>query len=162
MKRCDEARSTYDKQYLTRLLPLWIIWKLLASRDFAFCRCFTVHTFVSGTHDYTTLTLPRPLLSHIYAARTGYGDFASYHERFKHDNYLSTCSCETLKSPTHMLRCTLPKPPLPRKRIYKNSRNIAQYYLGTFEGVKLLTKWLDATKFFINICTRSPIRDQSF
>lgn len=105
------------------------------------------------------LTLSRPLLSHIYAARTGHCDFESYHECFKHVNYLGTRSCESPKSPIHVLDCSLPKPLLPKKRIYKNSRNAAQFYLGLFEGARLLTKWLDSTTFFTDNCPRFSITD---
>ncbi|KAI0997798.1 hypothetical protein K3495_g10391 [Podosphaera aphanis] len=39
------------------------------------------------------LSLPRQHVAHIYAARSGHGDFASYHARFDHDSAHNTCSC---------------------------------------------------------------------
>ena len=39
------------------------------------------------------LRLPCPLLGRILAARSGHGDFADYHERFKHDNAHLLCRC---------------------------------------------------------------------
>ncbi|KAM4067487.1 reverse transcriptase (RNA-dependent DNA polymerase) [Hirsutella rhossiliensis] len=40
------------------------------------------------------LTIPRPLLHHLLAARTHHGDFADYHERFNHDDARLTCSSD--------------------------------------------------------------------
>ena len=51
------------------------------------------------------LSLPRWLLHHLIAARTGHGDFAAYHRRFKHKNAILECSCGQETSPTHFTRC---------------------------------------------------------
>ncbi|XP_044723886.1 RNase H domain-containing protein [Hirsutella rhossiliensis] len=44
------------------------------------------------------LTIPRPLLHHLLAARTHHGDFADYHERLNHDDARLTCSCGRRKN----------------------------------------------------------------
>jgi ribonuclease HI len=49
--------------------------------------------------------LPRWILGRLIAACTGHEDFAAYHERFHHSDYLATCSCNRLKSPTHFFFC---------------------------------------------------------
>ena len=51
------------------------------------------------------LHLPRPALGRLLAARSGHGDFAEYHERFKHDDALLTCSCGCRKEPSHFYFC---------------------------------------------------------
>lgn len=98
------------------------------------------------------LDLPRPLVAHLYAARTGHGDFAAYHERFNHQDALYTCSCGSPKSPKHFLSCPKPTHRLPRPP--SNSLCAAQYYLGTHAGAKIFIKWLCDTKFYTIICPR--------
>ncbi|POS81646.1 hypothetical protein EPUL_006429, partial [Erysiphe pulchra] len=44
------------------------------------------------------LLLPRKILHLLISARTGHGDFKSYHKRFHHENYQG-CDCGTDKSP---------------------------------------------------------------
>ncbi|EFY95407.2 Endonuclease/exonuclease/phosphatase [Metarhizium robertsii ARSEF 23] len=51
------------------------------------------------------LGLPRTILHHLLAARTHHGDFADYHERFRHDNACIICSCGRRKAPTHLFYC---------------------------------------------------------
>jgi hypothetical protein len=46
--------------------------------------------------------LPRPLLHHLLAARSGHGDFAAYHRRFNHESF-SSCRCGRDKSQEHMV-----------------------------------------------------------
>lgn len=53
------------------------------------------------------LALPRRLLHRLIAARTGHGDFAPYHRRFKHANANMYCACGLETSPTHFIRCRL-------------------------------------------------------
>ncbi|KDN66318.1 hypothetical protein CSUB01_12327 [Colletotrichum sublineola] len=49
--------------------------------------------------------LSRKELHWIIAARTGHGDFAAYHDRFKHDDANRTCTCGKLKTTAHPLKC---------------------------------------------------------
>lgn len=51
------------------------------------------------------LTLPRRLLHHLLAARSGHGDFAAYHRRFHHDDAILECECGRETSPTHFVCC---------------------------------------------------------
>lgn len=51
------------------------------------------------------LGLSRRLLHGLIAARTGHGDFASYHRRFKHEDASMECACGKETSPTHFIRC---------------------------------------------------------
>lgn len=51
------------------------------------------------------LSLPRATLGRLLAARTGHGDFAQYHERFKHEDAKLECSCGGLKTPHHFYYC---------------------------------------------------------
>ena len=51
------------------------------------------------------LTLQRQVLGRILASRTLHGDFADYHERFRHANAENRCSCGKRKSPLHFFFC---------------------------------------------------------
>ncbi|KAI1006459.1 hypothetical protein K3495_g1764 [Podosphaera aphanis] len=98
------------------------------------------------------LSLPRQHVAHIYAARSGHGDFASYHARFDHDSAHNTCSCNESKSPLHFINCRLntvrlPKPP-------RGCPSKAIFLLGNPTGASKLTKWLEDSKFFTEICPR--------
>ena len=53
------------------------------------------------------LALPKQLLHKLIAARSGHGDFASYHRRFKHADACMNCACGLETSPTHFIRCRL-------------------------------------------------------
>lgn len=99
------------------------------------------------------LTLPRSIVAHIYAARTGHGDFAAYHERFNHQDALTTCSCGALKSPKHFLQCSLPSLRIPK--IPRSSGDASKFLLGTSKGASIVAKWIKDTNFFIDICPRS-------
>ena len=46
------------------------------------------------------LAMPRRLLHRLIAARTGHGDFASHHRRFKHADACMNCACGLETSPT--------------------------------------------------------------
>lgn len=100
------------------------------------------------------LSLPRQHVAHIYAARSGHGDFASYHTRFNHDSAHKTCCCGKLKSARHFLyrrlaTLRLPKPP-------KKSSDKIKFLLGTFTGASKLVQWFDKTNFFTEICSKQP------
>lgn len=51
------------------------------------------------------LALPRQLLHNLIAARSGHGDFASYHRRFKHVDANMLCICGREIAPTHFITC---------------------------------------------------------
>lgn len=52
------------------------------------------------------LRLPRPLLGHYLAMRTGHGDFKAYHDRFNHQDANTSCAwCWKRTSPEHPVHC---------------------------------------------------------
>ncbi|KAI0997565.1 hypothetical protein K3495_g10621 [Podosphaera aphanis] len=51
------------------------------------------------------LALPRWAYHRLIAARTGHGDFAQYHERFKHENSDGNCECGRERRPRHFAEC---------------------------------------------------------
>lgn len=53
------------------------------------------------------LSLPRQLLHHLIAARSGHGDFAAYHRRFKHSDANLEYDCGLETSPFHSIRCRI-------------------------------------------------------
>ncbi|KAM3537316.1 hypothetical protein ARSEF1564_009764 [Beauveria bassiana] len=45
------------------------------------------------------------MLGYLLAAGTHHGDFADYHERFKHEDAELNCPCGRRESPTHLFYC---------------------------------------------------------
>lgn len=107
----------------------------------------------SYVHSPRELKLPWHLVAHLYAAHTGHGDFAAYHNRFKHADATITCSCSSLKSLDHALHCTLPSRRL--SRIPSSADSARYYFFSTNSGAKEFIKWLNDTKFFSKICLRN-------
>lgn len=98
--------------------------------------------------------LPRWVLGRLIAARTGHGDFAAYHERFQHVDYLATCSCKRQKSPVHFFFC-----PPTRKRWkdrWKCKRgspsSTIDWLLGTAAGAEEFSHIVQDSSFFKDIC----------
>jgi ribonuclease HI len=99
------------------------------------------------------LSLPRPLLARLIAARSGHGDFADYHERFNHETANIFCSCGQRKSTTHFFFCRRARrawdradpasrgPPL-------GPRNSIDSLLSSHSGAKRFATFLTATSFF--------------
>ena len=96
------------------------------------------------------LLLPRAALGRLLAARSGHGDFAEYHERFKHENALLTCSCSHRKEPSHFYHC-------------REGRKAARHpwghqpvteILSTKAGFTAYADWLGKSKFYTDICRR--------
>ncbi|KAI0995394.1 hypothetical protein K3495_g12785 [Podosphaera aphanis] len=85
--------------------------------------------------------LPRRSLGRLLAARSGHGDFAEYHRRFKHTDADLYCSCGQEKSPEHPFSCHLLSRSCGRLR---NSTRQNQSDI-----VKILAR-LRAQKHFIN------------
>ena len=59
------------------------------------------------------LALLRWAYHRLTAARTRHGDFAKYHERFKHENFEAKCECGRERRPWHFAEC---RPALQRWR----------------------------------------------
>ncbi|EKG09112.1 hypothetical protein MPH_13900 [Macrophomina phaseolina MS6] len=53
------------------------------------------------------LALSRNVLHRLLAERSGHGDFAEYHERFKHEDAEITCKCGGRKMQWHFIDCRL-------------------------------------------------------
>lgn len=49
--------------------------------------------------------MTRPELTRYLAVRTGHGDLAWYHRKFKHEDAELNCSCGSEKDPEHLVRC---------------------------------------------------------
>ena len=94
------------------------------------------------------LTLPRPSLGRLLAARSGHGDFAEYHERFNHESALLTCSCGQRKSPQHFFHCLRGEATARHPWEGLSCREI----LGTKDGAKLFSEWLQRSNFYSQIC----------
>ncbi|RAL66698.1 hypothetical protein DID88_006378 [Monilinia fructigena] len=51
------------------------------------------------------LDLPRNQLHRLLAIRSAHGDFAWYHNKFRHADALTECSCGAAKAPMHLVHC---------------------------------------------------------
>ncbi|KAI0994881.1 hypothetical protein K3495_g13301 [Podosphaera aphanis] len=98
------------------------------------------------------LIMNRRHLGRVIAARTGHGDYATYHTRFKHSEATNDCSCGYSKSPTHFLFCRI----LRRRRGRPEGpiNQLIPSLLGTPKGAIAFNKWLDQSRFFEEICPR--------
>ena len=96
------------------------------------------------------LLLPRAALGRLLAARSGHGDFAEYHERFKHDDALLTCSCGRRKEPSHFYFCREG-----RKAIaHPWGRQPVADILTTKVRFTTYANWLEKSRFYTAICRR--------
>ncbi|CAD6500467.1 BgTH12-07643, partial [Blumeria graminis f. sp. triticale] len=100
------------------------------------------------------LSLARPFLSRLYAARSGRGDFAEYHRRFNHEGANLHCDCGQLKAPLHFLECHLITHRPPRAPL--SSRDPKKFLPGTWEGVLHVAKWISLSEFYLKTCPRIP------
>ncbi|KAI0999727.1 hypothetical protein K3495_g8468 [Podosphaera aphanis] len=100
------------------------------------------------------LRLPRHLLGYLIQCRTGHGDFRAYHERFKHDDALTSCSCGTDKSTIHLVFC-----PLVRERLtsagHRRSLGSLDFLFGISRGAMRFASVVEKTRFLSEVC---PIR----
>lgn len=96
------------------------------------------------------LSLPRPFLGRLIAIRSGHGDFASYHERFLHQDAQLLCRCGARKSPVHFFFCSIAKRNHPRPK--GKPADILPFLCGTYEGAEVLANWTKANGFYTNIC----------
>lgn len=94
------------------------------------------------------LSLPREALRHLYAARSGHGDFAAYHERFNHEDFDAHCSCGQDKTPTHFYFCAEAAALQPAIRCDMPDQEAIKYLLGDPQGVHKFVTWADLTPFF--------------
>ncbi|KAI1004416.1 hypothetical protein K3495_g3796 [Podosphaera aphanis] len=98
------------------------------------------------------LLLSRKALGQVIAARSGHGDFASYHTRFNHRDANMHCLCGSPKSPKHFLFCRI------RRRRHGHPdgpiRLLLPKLLGTPEGAVILTNWLGQAQFYEQISPR--------
>ncbi|POS82366.1 hypothetical protein EPUL_005270, partial [Erysiphe pulchra] len=76
------------------------------------------------------LQIERKILVLLIAARSGNGDFKSYHERFGHETYES-CTCGTDKTPIHFFFCTQTKNKAKREVGKRRPREAIDWLLGT-------------------------------
>ncbi|KAI0997589.1 hypothetical protein K3495_g10602 [Podosphaera aphanis] len=100
------------------------------------------------------LRLPRHLLGYLIQCRTGHGDFRAYHERFKHDDALTSCSCGADKSTIHLVFC-----PLVRERLasagHRRCLGSLDFLFGTSRGAMRFASVVEKTRFLSEVC---PIR----
>jgi ribonuclease HI len=93
-------------------------------------------------------TLSRIELHHLLAARSGHGDFASYHERFKHEDAVLECTCGKRKTPTHIFSCQKAR----RRKRWIPPRGGIETAIGT-QWSNFIQR-AKATDFFQDICPR--------
>jgi ribonuclease HI len=98
------------------------------------------------------LNLPRFTLGKLYASRSGHGDFAAYHERFKHVDAERMCHCGREKSPEHFFYCRLGR----RAARHPWGPMRVQEVLATHSGTAKLDQWLTESGYFRGVCPPQP------
>ncbi|KAF5500029.1 hypothetical protein CGCA056_v014966 [Colletotrichum aenigma] len=109
------------------------------------------------------LALPRAILHHLIAARSGHGDFEQYHQRFNHTEALLTCSCGEAKEVDHLVYCrkTLVRRqrwptlhPYSRREPLGPVGSLERYFKGLIIDSEGFQAFLSVTDFFQKICPR--------
>ena len=105
------------------------------------------------------LSLPRPILHRYLAIRHGHGDFAWYHEKFKHADAKLDCSCGRRKAPEHLVYCrrtraTFENWPRKRKIVPRSERERINYLRILMSSPKDFQRYLEVTGFYSDTCTR--------
>ena len=95
------------------------------------------------------LSHPRPLLGRLLAARSGHGDFSSYHLRFKHEDAELLCRCGEPKAPEHFAFCDAANPPFGRVVPNDCRGDPVRWALGTTPGAKAFAEWASTSRFFV-------------
>lgn len=85
------------------------------------------------------LQIERKTLGLLIAARSGHGDFKSYHDRFSHENYKS-CTCGADKTPVHFFFCRLTKNKAKREIGKRRPREAINWLLGTTPGAAAFSR----------------------
>ena len=95
------------------------------------------------------LLLPRKTLGHLLAARSGHGDFQAYHERFRHTEQDTLYRYGQPKTTIHFAFCRHA-----RKRtncLRGKLRDIIPMTLATLKGAILFVKFVEESRFFMDI-----------
>lgn len=95
------------------------------------------------------LLLPRGTLGRILASRPGHGDFADYHERFKHNDAHLFCRCDARKAPLHFFFCRIAK--RQARRPLGPPTSTVRKLLGSAAEVTVLAQWLHEVRFYEDI-----------
>lgn len=91
--------------------------------------------------------MSRKNLGLLLAARSGHGNFASYHNRFKHVGADTSCSCGQDRSPEHPFYCKkLQRKRPPRPPSSTGPNDDIKWTLGTVKGAKVFEKWCSEAK----------------
>ena len=93
------------------------------------------------------LALPRQLLHKLIAARSGHGDFASYHRRFKHEDASIICGCGQLTTPTHFVRCRIHASAVRKLRRNMTMEDYTRQLLGP-KGLEKFKEFVQTTGCF--------------
>jgi hypothetical protein len=100
------------------------------------------------------LNFPRFTLGKLYASRSGHGDFAAYHERFRHVDAEKECHCGRKKTPEHFFYCRL------GRRAARHPWGLmgVQEVLATRSGSAKLDQWLTESGYFRGVCPPHPLQ----
>lgn len=87
--------------------------------------------------------LTRKILGKLLAARSGHGDFADYHRRFKHENAVMNCECGSEKTPEHPFYCRKMRRSTRKPRCPEggNIQENIKWALSSVQGARAFQKW---------------------
>ena len=91
--------------------------------------------------------VPRGALARVLAARSGHGDFASYHERFNHAGAQLHCQCGARKTPLHFFYCRK-APGRHRLRLFRGKVMTIEDLITTQTGVKCMSEWMREYRYY--------------
>ncbi len=102
------------------------------------------------------LRLPRPILHHLLAMRSGHGDFEWYHRKFNHKD-VTTCSCGRPKTPEHIVHCRKTTRLRDKWPIFKPTPATPhEYWLRLISSPKDFEHFVQVTQFYERICRHKP------
>lgn len=97
---------------------------------------------MTGSPPQELRILTRKNLGNLLAARSGHGNFAAYHRRFKHTDADTNCSCGQERSPEHPFYCRkLRQKRPPRPLNSRNREEDIKWILGTIDGARAFQRW---------------------
>ena len=93
------------------------------------------------------LRAPRPILARLLAARSGHGDFAAYHDRFRHDDAQRKCRCGAETSAIHFLTCRRARK-TEMLKLAESQRAPGTDIISTAKGAAAFVRWVKETDYF--------------
>jgi ribonuclease HI/endonuclease/exonuclease/phosphatase family metal-dependent hydrolase len=90
--------------------------------------------------------IPRMALAVVFAARSGHGDFATYHSRFLHHGTSLHCTCGALKSRLHFYSCRSARD-RNKLKFFENKLILLDELITTVKGAMCIGEWMKTSGY---------------